>query len=332
MESHYQHLKLEIFDKIINGSLRPDEAIKRKANELKKITRVVNTATIRVAENLSNKDIVDRICLSKYGFKGHKDFKLIVEKSEKFVLVSLIPKINYRCDDDIDLPCPPDNICKVYREILEDAYVRATIKAYSIQDSDLREGTIRLLITKTHEKAKFLYTKSLNYLKRIQDNGTDLHEFYVILSASLFLMKFILFLQKTSKTYINGKTLTEDKVKYLMYKSLKLNKIFEWSMCVFQAKYDRSNKLDSGKRKKNKWGRWNDQINKLVAFFFDRREEKTKDGLPQLEMDDESIVEMLTNYIRDKEDIPLSPHTVRTYLRKDKPDKRPKGRNRLQFD
>lgn len=72
-------------------------------------------------------------------------------------------------------------------------------------------------------------------------------------------------------------------------------------------------------------------INILVDAFYQMLHEKKANGLPYLDTNATTLVNFIVNNFVDKDGQPLSESTIRTMLSPNKPDKRPKGDNRINL-
>lgn len=78
--------------------------------------------------------------------------------------------------------------------------------------------------------------------------------------------------------------------------------------------------------------KFNLKINQLVDIFVQLQREIFVDGRPAIDAENSEIVQLICKNFRDKDGNAISPQTIKTIMMPSKPEKRPKGANRLDIE
>lgn len=73
----------------------------------------------------------------------------------------------------------------------------------------------------------------------------------------------------------------------------------------------------------------NTQINQFADIFYQMINEKKVNDLPLIETSNANVAKLIANFFTDTNGDPIEQSTIETYLQKNKPEKRPKGYNRI---
>ncbi len=356
-------LHINIYNEIINGKLNPILPENSNLDILRDLICNAHTKRVALLANTENPaEYIENTDFLKYGYKNRKDFLVYSKLTSKQQYEIIIkPMKVYNLLEVIDIPQFISFKCNCYMELLGDEFERIKIRAEHMLETADDELAIRSYANIHIQKAKKLLYDAKRALRNVQDTDNQ-EDIYIFFALNMFLVKTIIFYQKMFKPFISSYIDNEDKLFSEVIREISLRKMCslfnfknsgygkyikksyiektDTSEClVNESLVIKGNKLNTKKSQTesialpvHKRIKVNGQINVLVDMFVQLLEDiSVPDGM-FIETSRETLQDFFVNNFNDKNDKPLSPHTIRTLLKPYRVDKHIKKESPRRID
>jgi hypothetical protein len=363
MENLYDNLHIKLFEEIINGELNPTKARFNNANVLKGLIEEVNTIKVAVLPATENTlEFIEKTDFTLFGYKSQSDYDLDIRRlSNGKHEIYIKPLSVYEPLEVVEIPIFNSFKCNCYLELLGDEFERITVRAEKILDNANDAKQTGAYASKHVQKSKKLFHDAKRRLKEVQKNNNT-EDIYIFFILSLFIIRTILFYQKMFRPYLKLQPDTEEKLMHEVLTILSLKKLCslfqseksgdckvckkslienivcsEGDVKEDHARYEKisynkkSQPVSTGTSTYERI-KVNGQINVLVDVFLQMLDKiKVKEGM-FIETSRTNLRDFFLANFNDKKDKPYSYHTLNTYLKPQRTDKRIKDESDRKID
>lgn len=315
MKKAYQRIDVDIFRKILTGKFCPNEEKGASKKVLLEMIQEINKVEIKLKrKNIDKTKIIENINFNEYGFKEQKDVKIsFSETLFEETLIVLQAKNIYELEDSIELPTPKGIKQKQYIALMSDTFERLKIKCENILDETEQKSQIELYVTKNLQKLSRTYYDAKNLLKKYRKEKQENINQYFVYVQTIFIINSILYLQKIFSAFYHEKNYSQVSLKYELFDAVGPDILSE-SAAEYGIIDNTENKL-----------KWMWQINQLATFYYDLNKANIIEATPR------QLEDYIVNNYVDKKGNPISRATIKTCLNEYRPDKRAKGKKRIDI-
>lgn len=348
----YSQIHIKNYEKIISGKYMPCGRSFNDPKHLCSILKEANTHLLAsIPEDQDPKEIIQNTDHQILGFKHPDHFKIecypgkISDKKDIYIK----PTKFYDLNDFIDIPQYVSVKANCFIEFITDEYARIIIRANRMLEIIRENEQLNHYACKNIQKVKQLLDNARHLLRSYQEKK-DVECIYIAFVLCIYLIKTLVFYQKTFQLFTKIITEDEDQLRNdLNSWLLKGNTDFIMGLNFAGCFQTRSSKtIVAYGLKKNRFkrassdhevffdneqsgedkeqapmkGRWRGQINVLVDVFTQLSEEYEIDGKPILDAPPQVLQDIILRSFTDKDGHDLSPHTINTLLKPYRTDKR----------
>jgi hypothetical protein len=314
MKKAYQRIDVNVFKEILREKYCPTAEKGASKKVLLEIIREISKVIIKIkGNNLNKNEIIGNINFKEFGFKEQSDVKIkFTETVFGHTELTLQAKKIYELQEGIELPIPRNNKQKQYQTLLSDTFERLKIKCENIISDTDEQKHIELYANKNIQTITRIFYEAKTLLYKCKEKLNDKDRFYIYVQT-LFILNTVLFMQNMFSSYYKEKNYSKRTLKLEMYDAVGPDLFSEPT-----AGYGNSDSND------NKF-KWMVQINQLATFYYDLN----KSGL--IESTPKQLEDHIVNNYVDKNGNAISRATIKTCLNEYRPDKRAKGKKRIDI-
>lgn len=350
-----------LYEEIVSGKYRPYLSKYSTKENLESMVFEANTHKIAVVSKNGNSEFTESdYCY--YGFKNPEDYEIITKEllnGKKEIYIR--PQCSYELREVMDIPQFVSFKCSSFMALMGDGFERIKIRAEKRLESSGDVNEIKSYASKHVQKSKKLYHDAKHLLKEMQDKKSQ-DDVYIIFALNLFIIRTILFYQQLFRPYLKTKEETEEQLMSELIKEITWRKLYTLFRCsgkgyceylkksYLEKTDDPENELqepsvsiektfDGEKSQQAGQGtrpyrriRINCNTNVFIDLYLQKLETIRVKGKPIIETTYENLEDFFVYGFIDKKGKPLSRHTVRTYLKPYRTDKRLKSENPRRID
>lgn len=227
-------IRLNIFNEIANGRLRPFLPENSKISKIKHLVRDENTHTVLKSVDKKNVDrLLDEMDLTIYGYRSMEDISINIETNAdgKIADVTIRPRKPYDLNDYIDIPPAPDQKSVFFLNLMADEFERIKIRSNKVLESTDSLEKLSLYANKHIQKSKQIAHDARIAFSKIQDKGafiTDNSDVYILFVLNLFLIRLIVYYRKFFKPFVVPVNESEEDLRLEFYRSLAPHKKYPY--------------------------------------------------------------------------------------------------------
>lgn len=313
MKKAYLKIDVKVFREILKGKYCPNEERGSSKQVLLETIQEINKQEIKVSGlNIDKEKALQKINFKELGYKQRADAKITYKQTITDTIITIVPKNIYELEDNINLPIPKNNRQKQYIALMSDTFERLKIKCENILDETEQSKHIELYASKNLQSIGRTYYEAKTLLKKYRLQNIIKNQNFVFVQG-IFIVNTILYLQKMFSTFYKEKPYTDNALYSDLYLSV-------GPTMVSEPTEEYGNKTSTTKIQ------WNLQINQLITLYYDLMKAQA------IEVNAEQLEDYIVNSFTDKNGNPINRLTVKTALREYRPEKRAKGKKRINID
>jgi hypothetical protein len=326
---------------------------------------VYEANTIEVAKLPANTDLIDYLennSFLSYGYKSRKDYSVDYHQlpNGKYKIV-IRPNKVYKLEDSNDIPTFNTPKSHSFLELMGDEFERIKLRAEWVLEYCSEAKDLSLYANRQIQKTKHLFIEAKKELRDVQREKVR-DNIYIFFVLNLFVARAIVFYQQMFLPYINTPLESKERLFYEIFQVLsvpKVCKLFRFNLTYNSESFEKSfsentsfseipySQTVSGSSKtfsnniktnenignlKYQPIKLNGQVNVLVDIFTQLIEiHRTPEG-PFLETSRENLEAFLVANFVDRNNKPLSSHTINTLMKPYRTDKHIKHDNPKRID
>jgi len=351
-----------LYEEIMSGKYRPYLAKFSSREVLEGMIFEANTTRIAVVGKADDTASFFDTEYCHYGFKSTDDYDIqIKELNSGKKEIYLKPMCSYELREVMDIPQFVSFKCSCFMALMGDEFERIKIRAEKILVSINDVNQLRAYASKHVQKLKKLYHDAKHLLKELQDKKSQ-DDVYIIFALNLFIIRTIMFYQQLFRPYIKTKEESEEQLMSELIKEVTWRKIYSLFRCSGKGYCDYLKKsytentdvsgstvneppADKEKTFSKKESqpaaegdraytriKINGNTNAFIEMFFQLLETIKINEKTIIETSYKNLEAFMLYSFTDKWGKPLRKHTLNTYLKPYRHDKRPKGENSNRID
>ena len=316
MKKAYQRIDVEVFKKILREEYCPTAEKGASKKVLFEIIREISKVVIKIkGKDINKNEIIENINFKEFGFKEQSDVKIaFTETIFGHTELTLQAKNVYELQEGIELPIPRNNKQKQYQSLLSDTFERLKIKCENIISDTDEQKHIELYANKNIQTITRTFYEAKTLLYKSKESLNDKDRFYIYVQT-LFILNTVLFMQNMFSSYYKEKKYSKQTLKLEMYDSVGPDLFSEPT-----AEYGNNNELN-----KTQKIRLTDNINVVITIYYEMMNQGVIEHSPQL------VEDLIHNNYVSKSGKPINRLTIRTALKDYRPEKRAKGKKKLDI-
>lgn len=317
MKKAYQRNDVDVFRKILTGKFCPDEEKGASKKVLLEMIQQINKIEIKLKrKSIDKNEVLKTINFNEYGFKEQKDVKIsFSETLFEETLIVLQAKNIYELEDSIELPTPKGIKQKQYIALMSDTFERLKLKCEHILDETEQSSQIEFYVNRNIQKLSRTYYDAKTLLKKYRKEEEDNINQYFVYVQTIFIINSILYLQKIFSSFYNEKNYSQKTLKYELFDAVGPDILSESA-----AEYGNTNEPESSQKI-----RLTDNINVVITIYYEMMNQGVIEHSPQL------VEDLIHNNYVSKSGKPINRLTIRTALKDYRPEKRAKGKKKLDI-
>ena len=165
--------EFSLYDRIINGDLRPHLEQYKNESGLKNIENEFYSLQVKIQNGVPD-DFLDKLPLDFLGVKDGDKLELKVDTDEERPKITLTILPNEEGTlINIDIPPPPDAKAEIYLRIIKDEYNRIKISAHKELSNVMDSTELSFYAKRNIQMAKTLAKSAFSLEKKLRLNGID---------------------------------------------------------------------------------------------------------------------------------------------------------------
>ena len=313
MKKAYHRIDVDVFRKIFSKKFCPEAEKGASKKVLLEIIQQITKVVIKIKkQNINRNEILENLNFAEYGFKEQSDAKIIFKENIfGHTEIILQAKNIYELQEEIELPTPKTHKQKQYQVLLSDAFERLKLKCYNV----LSETEDDKFITQYANKNIQSLSRTFYDIRTALHSKADTNERLYLYNQSIFVMNTILFLQNMFSFYYKEKKYSKNTLKLEMYDAVGPDLLSEPT-----SEYGNNNEL-----KETQKIRLTTNINVVITIYYEMMNQGVIEHNPQL------VEDLIYNNYVSKSGKPINRLTIRTALKDYRPEKRAKGKKKLDI-
>lgn len=312
MKKPHLTIDVKVFREILKGKYCSEEEKGSSKSVLLEIIQNITKEEIKVkGVNIDRAKAIEKINFRQLGYKQKSDAKITYRETITDTIITIEAKNIYELEDNIQLPKPSNNKQKQYLSLMSDTFERLKIKAENVLEETEQSSDIKLYASKNIQNLGRTYYDAKTLLKKYKNQNGNKNQNFVYVQ-SLFIINSLLYFQKMFSTFnkdekFNEKTLYSD-----LFLTIGPTMISEPT-----AEYGTANNKQKIK--------WKFQVNQLITLAYDLMKAQA------IDVNEKQLQSFILKNFVDKNGKELNPSTIYTALKDYRPEKRAKGKKRIEI-